>query len=137
MQLTKQHTVETIRPENEIQGRTERSLIDFLCDSLAVLWKDWPKSMEAVYVNKSEFCLVGVCPHCEKPSNFKQVTNQHVERHSDGTEIVCAGMQCPGCRNYILAIVEPFHDHFIYREHYPLNTPNDLSCGRNSNSHSL
>jgi hypothetical protein len=46
---------------------------------LAILWKEWPKDMEAVTLGDSNFTLIGNCPHCSRDSVFVMKTGAHVE----------------------------------------------------------
>jgi len=101
----------------------------FLCGSLAVLWKDWPKQMQCALLDESgsKFSLSGICPHCGRDSVFMIVAGPYSEyvgvpgyeyRH-------CAAMRCQGCLRFILGIIASERGSFHYVEHYPLGKPDD------------
>jgi hypothetical protein len=102
-------------------------LITFLCGSLAVLWKDWPKQMHCTVLDQSNYksSLTGECPFYHHSSVFVQVTSvYHFDR--DNKHMLCAGMECQGCRGHILGIVEFINSEFwAYDVHYPMGSPDD------------
>ena len=109
-----------------------RSLITFLCGSLAVLWKDWPKHMELTVLESEsgKFSLRGQCPHCHHPTVFTQVTSVHAEEISAEFQRLAVGMLCQGCLKHILAIAMKTRHRSVastlaYLEHYPLGVPDD------------
>jgi len=114
-------------PENFNQDG--RSLIPFLCDSLAVLWKDWPKQMQCALLDESgqKFSLSGICPHCGRDSVFMIVAGPYSEYVGvPGYEFRhCAAMRCQGCLRFILGIIASERGLFQYVEHYPLGKPDD------------
>src|SRR2546425_8221880 len=75
----------------------ELSLIEFLCDSLAILWKDWPKDMRVNNLGHDRFTLRGVCPHCGENSVFALATNVATRPVGSQQEELCGAMQCQGC----------------------------------------
>jgi hypothetical protein len=112
------------------------SLVNLICSSLEVLWKDRPKNMMKVTAldHQGRFSFNGVCPHpaCRRDSVFFPVTGAHSETIGNtqrGQPIarLAAVMQCQGCRKFILAIVTHVQNHneYGYEEHYPLGSPND------------
>jgi Domain of unknown function (DUF4145) len=105
----------------------ERGLIRFLCDSLAVLWKDWPRDMRVTVLDSGNhlFSLVGVCPHCRSNSVFVRVAQHHTVAVESYQWMVYCMMQCQGCQKYILGIAKRIHDSWDYEEHYPVGTPDD------------
>ena len=46
---------------------------------LAILWKEWPKDMEAVTLGESNYMLIGTCFHCSRHAVFVMKTGAHVE----------------------------------------------------------
>jgi hypothetical protein len=127
----------TIVAENTtVEAAARVGLTEFLCQSLAVLWKDWPMDMKVVtslrHDRTLDFVLDGTCPHCHSKAVFQRVTEVYSEPSED-TDFHkypsrhCAAMQCPGCRNYILAVLKrnPDSNYFNYEAHYPLGKPND------------
>lgn len=128
--------------ENQLQIQTDEllrdeqagiaSLMELIGDSVAVLWKDWPKDMDVVNLGHrqdlgGDFSLRGTCPHRPRPSSFIKVTTMHQERRGDGCTRFVAAMQCQDCLNFILAIVftRPNSPVFEYEAHFPLGKPND------------
>ena len=115
--------------ENAPEGTppSGRGLIKFLCRSLAILWKNWPRDMKATLIDgkTNRFSLSGRCPHCGLNSVFITVIEPHTTHV--GTQIYefAATMQCQGCLKYILGIVMKQFNKLIYQEHYPLGTPDD------------
>src|ERR1700686_848763 len=122
---------QTIQLENIPPG-DRAGFIRFLCASVSVLWKDWPKPMICTVLNLqgNQFSLSGICPHCDSKAVFIVVTGTYTEERPDLT-LVCAGMQCQGCKRFILGLVSrhrlhpPHDDVLIYVAHYPLGSPND------------
>ncbi len=118
---------ETIR----LETREADGLIELLCSSLVVLWKDWSRPMicNVLNINANTFTLRGRCPHanCNSNSVFVIVAGPHVEQQSDGGNLLCAAMQCQGCQKYILGIVRrpPSSATLNYKQHYPLGLPDD------------
>jgi hypothetical protein len=94
-------------------------------ETAIVLWKEWPREMEAHLINVQarQFTLAGVCPHCRRDSAFMAVTNVHNIANVDWV----VGMQCQGCMKFILAIVRYSGNTntLAYLEHYPLGKPDD------------
>jgi hypothetical protein len=109
------------------QGAT-LDLFSFIGQCVAILWKDWPKDMEAVSLNNGSFSLRGTCPYpdCARPSVFITQASAHAGLGSNARQRIVAIMQCQGCQHYILAILDHPHDNavaHVYREHYPLGAP--------------
>jgi hypothetical protein len=113
------------RPEN--LNPDGRSLIRFLYDSLAVLWKDWPRDMRINVLDpgNARFSLKGACPHCTENSVFMLVTSVHTESLGGNQYVLCAAMQCQGCDRFILGIVSRINSDWEYVTHYPLGNPDD------------
>jgi len=109
-------------------GQNVQTLWKLLGESAALLWKDWPKNMEAVFITDQEhkYTLRGECPHCLHSAVFMPVTSTYFEEiGSHVTHWIC-GMQCQGCQNYILSIVQCFNNRSLtYITHYPIGKPND------------
>src|SRR5579875_2424804 len=93
---------------NNADTAEDAKLSNFLSRHLAVLWKDWPKSMIITVHSHTGnlFALSGDCPHCFSRAVFNMVTSAYEMRVSDARSEVCAGMQCPGCLRFILAVVD-------------------------------
>ncbi len=110
-------------PENLIPDG--RSLIQFLCDSLAILWKDWSRDMRVnvLDADSSRFSLRGKCPHCAENSVFILVTNVNLDAIGGSQYRVTGAMQCQGCDKYILGMVLRQNGPWNYIEHYPIGTP--------------
>ncbi len=123
--------IDTARDEgdNSSESMAQTSLITLLCDSLTVLWKDWPKDMELSVLSSSEwkFSLRGVCPHCHSKSAFLMVGQQHVEtlKSSTNKARVASVMQCQGCLQFILGLAIRKFDNWAYESHYPIGMPDD------------
>src|SRR5215813_10667727 len=106
------------------------SVWDFIGASVAILWRDWHKNMQVgkVHLSECKFNLTGTCPHCDRPSVFKAVTNSHLEpgRYEGQTHWI-SGLQCIGCQQFILGIVTfTSHDRrIVYLTHYPIGKPNE------------
>lgn len=115
-----ENTPENVNPD-------ECSLLKFLCGSLAVLWKDWPRDMNVTVLDASHnrFSLVGVCPHCRSNSVFMPTTTPHGEVVVGQHWVFYVVMQCQGCRQYMLGIATRQGDKWDYKEHYPLGKPDD------------
>jgi hypothetical protein len=103
------------------------SFVEFLCGPLAVLWKDWPRDMKVTLLDasNSRFSLNGTCPHCRRDSVFIPVVPPHSTKIDSGHYQLAAVMQCQGCLKYILGIVAIEGIAWLYREHYPMGTPDD------------
>src|SRR5690242_12148425 len=88
--------------DNAEENHKPDDLITFLCGSLAVLWKDWPKQMDITVLDSGNhrFTLRGQCPHCKEKSVFTSVTNTHSETEGF-TTLFCVVMRCQGCLEYI------------------------------------
>jgi hypothetical protein len=82
--------------------------------------------MEVAIFNLQErkFTLRGRCPHGPHESAFLLATSVYTEAN---TTRWIAAMQCQGCGEYILAIVQwaPNAGALQYLEHYPLGKPDD------------
>jgi hypothetical protein len=128
--------------ENQLQIQTDEllledgqertaSLIDFIVDSIAALWKDWSKDMDVVNLPAhnhdpgGDFSLRGTCPHCSHPSSFVKVTTMHAETKSGAANRFVAAMQCQACLKFILAIVWRTNGPYQYDAHYPIGKPDD------------
>jgi hypothetical protein len=118
--------------DNPGENLTPDDLITFLCRSLAVLWKDWPKQMELTELETEagKFSLRGECPHCQRPSVFARVTDVHHVELTVEYQRLIVGMQCQGCLDYILAIAMKTRNRsqpstLAYIKHYPLGKPDD------------
>jgi len=108
---------------------SQASLIDVLCGSVAVLWRDWPRPMEVASAGEGGFVLTGECPHCCRPVAFTSVGRSHTEEQ-DGRKRMIGALQCCGCHKYILGIIcysvpGPSPCRWFYEAHYPLGEPND------------
>lgn len=110
----------------------ERSLITLLCDSLAILWKEWPKQMKLTELEapSGKFSLSGKCPHCQQGTVFTQVTSVFQDHLADWDYRLAVGMQCQGCLECVLAIalktaVPNKKTKLSYLAHYPLGNPDD------------
>lgn len=115
-----ENTTENVTPD-------ESDLLKFLCGSLAVLWKDWPRDMDVTILDKdkNKFSLIGTCPHCLRSAVFMMVTNAHSVLLATYTYRLCAAMQCQGCLKFILGVVRKGQITWEYEEHYPLGKPDD------------
>lgn len=103
-----------------------RPLILFLCDSLAVLWKDWPKNMRITGIGDGwNFSLSGTCPYEGDKSVFMIVGQPFQENVPGGAWLVVAAMRCQGCLRFIVGIVSKSGDSWEYHAHYPLGSPDD------------
>lgn len=118
--------------DNARENHRPDDLITFLCGSLAILWKDWPKQMELTELQpeKGSFSLRGKCPHCQERSVFTQVTSVCVEEVGVYRDKLAVGMQCQGCLDYILSLAMKIsgpnqQSKLSYLDHYPLGRPND------------
>ena len=105
------------------------SFWDLIRQSVAILWKDWPKDMRVTVLDlqNSKFSLTGECPHCSRPSTFILATSVHSADHPSryGVARWIAGMQCQGCLEYILASGMFQGNRLYYEAHYPLGKPNE------------
>jgi hypothetical protein len=112
-------------PENS--SPDEPSLVMLLCDSLAILWKDWSRDMRVNVLDEgnSRFSLRGKCPHCTENSVFVLVTNVHLDALGGSQYRLTGVMQCQGCDNYILGMVLRQSGPWNYLAHYPLGAPDD------------
>lgn len=109
------------------------SLWDLIWQSVAILWKDWPKDMQIGIFdyNKQRFTLRGKCPHCLRSSVFAQITDVAVQdSRFAGHYRWIAGLQCQGCLRHILGIVDidPSYQNGNYEIHYPVEQPNDYAA---------
>ena len=118
--------------ENNFWNPDQRNIWEFIGESLAVLWKDWPKEMEATCLStQNQFSLTGLCPYGKCGNSvFMLVTSVHQEPGSEPTPnfpILCAVLQCQGCRRFILGIVQanPDKKYYKYLIHFPLGKPDD------------
>jgi hypothetical protein len=82
---------------------------------------------------ENRFSLSGTCPHCARATVFMMVTSVNAEPilnpHNQviGFRLL-AGMQCQGCKRYILGIVKrdaQQQSRCEHVEYYPLGKPND------------
>lgn len=113
-----------------ISAQDVPDLFSFIGQNLAILWKDWPKNMEASSLNNGQFSLRGICPYpdCARPSVFIQLaaTSAGITMGTNRPRLA-AIMQCQGCQHYILAIVDHMNGQSVghrYLEHYPIGAPN-------------
>lgn len=124
-------TIDTASDEgnNPSENLSQTSLITLLCDSLAVLWKDWPRNMRCTIldINNNRFSFNGICPHCESFSVFMIAGSPHAEHVTpDASEILfCAVMRCQACLLFILGIAVRRGNAIEYVEHYPMGKPDD------------
>jgi len=134
--LTKTAMPDTIMAENTVWNPDQRSLWEFIGESLAVLWKDWPRDMQAKCIpNKAqEFSLQGTCPHCSLPSTFLMKTPAYAEYPQPGRSThhrLWAVLQCQGCLSFICGAVrrdstnDSAPESTIYFTHYPIGKPDD------------
>jgi hypothetical protein len=108
-------------------------IFSFIGRCVSILWKDWPKNMEAVSLSNGAFSLRGTCPYSSDCGNsvFINLAACHAGLTYDGpTPYVqtAAIMQCQGCKRFILGIVEcPQNAQFGHRYvlHYPVGMPDD------------
>jgi hypothetical protein len=118
--------LDTAQPEshNSENYANQPSLIEFLCGSLSILWKEWPKQMECTVLDDAnkKFSMTGKCPHNIHDSVFTLVTSvHHFERHN-----YAAVLECQGCRGLILGIAyRSGTNNWLYGTHYPLGKPDD------------
>lgn len=122
----------TIQLENDFQQSDRCSVIDFICDLLAVLWKDWSRKMELSSIGESAFILRGECPHCHHLASFPTVSKPYIEGWGTVGARQIGVACCQACHGYILGIIgsvpDPGHfsrQVFAYQTHYPLGVPND------------
>src|SRR6185295_13370684 len=123
--------LDTAQPEshNSENCTNQTSLIEFLCSSLSILWKDWPKQMNATALNidSGRFSLSGTCPHCGGYSAFIMVGQPHAVELTTTARRLYSVMRCQICLDFILGSV--IHDVanqvVLYHKHYPLGRPND------------
>lgn|SRR6266566_2944339 len=115
-----------------IELHEKSSLIDLICNSVAILWKDWPKDMQMSSMDQGMFILNGECPHCGKQATFPTFTSTYGERnHETGWPIRQVGAaRCIACHRYILAIVKAVSTgqssfQWVYEAHFPLGDPDD------------
>jgi Domain of unknown function (DUF4145) len=108
------------------------SLMSLLQETALFLWKEWPRDMEAVALNQQDnFSLTGTCPHCNHLSVFIVVSSKYAEliqSTSSGQRFrLVAGLQCQGCKKYILGQVLHLQGqmHYDYEAHYPVGKPDD------------
>ena len=107
-------------------------LFSFIGQCAAILWKDWPKDMEAVSLINGGFSLRGTCPYsadCGKSVFIAQTAIQAGVEYAASTAWArtVAIMQCQGCQRYILAtVIYPQNTGagHRYMGHYPLGAPN-------------
>jgi len=125
-------SIQSVDNASENLNQVGRSLLSFLCDSLACLWKDWPKHMKLTELEaeSGKFSLRGECPHCQQASVFIQVTTVHAEEIEERLQRLAVGMQCQGCLEHILAITLKQREYnkpsrLLYAAHYPLGKPDD------------
>lgn len=107
--------------QDNASERDEHDLLQFLCVSIAVHWKDWPTEMECRLLKKdtNNFSLTGPCPHCRNGSVFMPVTNVY-----EFDRKLVAALQCQGCGEYVLGIANKHGANtFSYAGHYPLGNP--------------
>ena len=131
--LIKTNSSSTICPENELENADGRTLMQFLCGSLAVLWKDWKTRMAAAQMScsmlsqQNQFSLTGECPHCNHPSVFTMPpgTLAYEEPRGSGQSTLYAVMRCSGCLKYILGVALKQGGSWLYLGHYPLGSPDD------------
>jgi hypothetical protein len=105
----------------------ESSFITLLCDSLVILWKDWPRNMKLNLLGggAGAFSFSGECPHCGDRSVFLSVAG-FAEAVSGGKYLHAAVMRCQGCQKFILGVAESIGgQNTTYVEHYPLGKPDD------------
>lgn len=125
-------SIQAIDNASENLNQDGRSLISFLCDSLAVLWKDWPKHVKLTELEaeSGKFSLRGTCPHCQQGTVFIQVTSVYAEEVGQWQQKLAVGMQCQGCLEHILAVALKTRAHNMptklgYLDHYPIGKPQD------------
>jgi hypothetical protein len=112
-------------------GSEPVSVIEFMIQHTAFLWKDYPMPMVATTLNvqSNQFSFSGICPHCGRDSVFISVAGPHIEAAAQppSARRFVSVMQCQGCRKFILGIAyqgQPGSP-FGYEAHYPLGKPND------------
>ena len=122
-------------PEKPVYAQSscmkQAACIDLICNSVAILWKDWPKDKPMSSMDQGIFVFNGECPHCQKQSAFPTVTSSYEERDQvDYRTSMVSVACCIACRRYILAIVKAFptgHSSWkwAYEAHFPLGNPDD------------
>lgn len=123
----------------QAEETTLETLVGCVRITALLLWKDWPKDMEAVGLNQQgNFNLRGICPHaaCRSKAAFLQVSAPFVEAIPGAQEsitghqisLVFCMMRCQACLRFILAIVTHAANslEYKYREHYPMGSPDDV-----------
>ena len=109
-------------------------LIEFLCESLAVLWKDWPMDMQAVTLAPPHglYSLRGSCPHCRERSVFVTSLSGNnqpaIHNYPSGNSTVSwAILQCQGCLNFVLGccVKGQGQSAWTYSKHFPVGNPDD------------
>ena len=110
-------------------------MFGFIGQNLAILWKDWPRDMEAVGLDSNgNFSFRGTCPYpgCNRASVFLKInassagvswTNNRGQQMSR----IVAVLQCQGCQKYILGLVDYTQGSLAYHylEHYPLGSADE------------
>jgi hypothetical protein len=107
-----------------MQPPRKLSLIELICDSTAILWKEWPKDMELSQMEHGGFVLKGECPHCGNKAAFPTVTDPYHEGSGDEQRHIAVA-RCIACNEYILAMLKLGELTWVYDRHYPLGEPND------------
>jgi len=101
----------------------ESDWFSFIGQNLAILWKDWPRDMEAVNLNNGGYSFKGTCPYpnCNRASVFIVLTS------TGNGSCTVAVLQCQACQGYILGIVEipPHTGRAVYSAHYPMGSPDE------------
>lgn len=110
------------------QDLAELSLIDVVCKSATILWREWPQYMEIAGWMGEAFTLRGNCPHCRHDAAFITVTQPF--REDAPTERMIAASRCIACNGYILAILKAIQvnrntTQFVYDAHFPVGEPDD------------
>ena len=108
-----------------MQPPRKLNLIELICGSVAILWKEWPKDMELSKVEHGGFVLKGKCPYCGNQAAFPTVTDPYREGSGNEQRLIAVA-RCIACEEYILALLR-IEERFgwIYDCHYPLDKPND------------
>jgi Zn ribbon nucleic-acid-binding protein len=83
-----------------------RKLWEIIGESLAILWKEWPRDMRLSRLEQGNFVLQGECPHCRAQAAFPTVTLPHEENEDNLEGRWIAAAQCIACNKYILAIIK-------------------------------